>query len=709
MCEAAGVVAVIILALYAWGQQLSSNDALANTLYISTPNAALAAVVASAAVILYFWTPKKFVMPAAATLYALLILTAGMLVVESGGIDSPFIALWMAVSVFAGLFGLYGIGAVLLIVNMYIIYNFFGQNLTREDLIVCVIAGELPMFVSYILWNGRESLEEARDHDVSQLNKTLEQESTKADAIIEAIGDGVIVVSQTGEVLLINPAAQQMTGWSADDALHLHFESVLKLEDGKGGVMENSLNPISRVLNVGQQVREKEISIVTKSGKHIFAAFVVSPMGQSGDGAIAVFRDITKERDDERAQAEFISTASHEMRTPVASIEGYLGLALNPNTATVDEKARDFINKAHMSAQHLGRLFQDLLDVTKADDGRLKENPTVIDVVEFTRDIIEGQRHKAEEKQLKLIYTPDGTKATAGTMVITPVLHTHVDKDHLREVLDNLVENAIKYTPAGSVTIDVTASDNYIRLAIQDSGVGIPAEDIPHLFQKFYRVDSTDTREIGGTGLGLYLCRKLIEAMEGRIWVTSEYKKGSTFFIEVPRIDHARASELMQREADGQRQKAGQHNSVPAMPSLNETIHEQSATTGTIEQPVAIPTPPPQTAAPAPTPPPLQQTQPPAIAPSTPAPVAPAAPQQPVYTQPVASSPQKFGAVAYAPPSEPAPSLVSAQPPTQAPSPQVQQQTAQAATSPQRANIPLDTLERNPEHYVSQRQNPPKM
>jgi len=708
MCEAAGVVAVIILALYAWGQQLSSNDALANTLYISTPNAALAAAVASAAVILYFWTPKKLVMPAAATLYALLILTTGMLVVESGGIDSPFIALWMAVSVFAGLFGLYGIGAVLLIVNMYIIYNFFGQNLTREDLIVCVIAGELPMFVSYILWNGRESLEEARDHDVSQLNKTLEQESTKADAIIEAIGDGVIVVSQTGEVLLINPAAQQMTGWSADDALHLHFESVLKLEDGKGGVMESSLNPISRVLNVGQQVREKEISIVTKSGKHIFAAFVVSPMGQSGDGAIAVFRDITKERDDLRAQAEFISTASHEMRTPVASIEGYLGLALNPNTATVDEKARDFINKAHMSAQHLGRLFQDLLDVTKADDGRLKENPTVIDVVEFTRDIIEGQRPKAEEKQLKLIYSPDGTKATAGTMVITPVLHTHVDKDHLREVLDNLVENAIKYTPSGSVTIDVTASDNYIRLAIQDSGVGIPAEDIPHLFQKFYRVDSTDTREIGGTGLGLYLCRKLIEAMEGRIWVTSEYKKGSTFFIEVPRIDHARASELLQREADSQRQTAGQHNSIPAMPSLNETIHEQSAASGTVEQPVAIPTPPPQTAAPtpAPTPPPVQQTQPPAVVPSTPAPATLATPRQPVYTQPVASSPQKFGAVAYAPPSEPA--LVSAQPQTQAPSPQVQQ-TTQAAASPQRANIPLDTLERNPEHYVSQRQNPPKM
>lgn len=206
-------------------------------------------------------------------------------------------------------------------------------------------------------------------------------------------------------------------------------------------------------------------------------------MGAAGEGAIAVFRDITKERDDERAQAEFISTASHEMRTPVASIEGYLGLALNPNTATIDEKARDFINKAHASAQHLGHLFQDLLDVSKADDGRLKEKPAVIDVIEFTREIVDGLRAKAEEKGLELTYKPDGTKSTAGTTVISPVLYAHVDRDHLREVIDNLVENGIKYTLEGSVMIDATATDEYVRVSIQDSGVGIPAEDMPHLFQ----------------------------------------------------------------------------------------------------------------------------------------------------------------------------------------------------------------------------------
>ncbi|MBH2007832.1 PAS domain-containing protein [Candidatus Saccharibacteria bacterium] len=656
------------------------------------PTAILAGIVLIAAVLFHLWTPKKVLLPVSASIYGLLVVMTGMLVIQSNGIDSPFIAIWMAVSVFAGLYGIFGLGAIFLLVNIYIISIFIGSGIAREDIVVAAIAGYLPMLISYILWNGRESLEEARDHDVSKLSKTLEQESSKADAIIEAIGDGVIVVNQTGEVLIINPAAQQMTGWSADDALHLHFDSILKLQDGEGKPVDNSLNPISRVLNVGQQVRENEICIITKSGKKIYAAFVVSPMGAAGEGAIAVFRDITKERDDERAQAEFISTASHEMRTPVASIEGYLGLALNPNTATIDEKARDFINKAHASAQHLGHLFQDLLDVSKADDGRLKEKPAVIDVIEFTREIVDGLRAKAEEKGLELTYKPDGTKSTAGTTVISPVLYAHVDRDHLREVIDNLVENGIKYTLEGSVMIDATATDEYVRVSIQDSGVGIPAEDMPHLFQKFYRVDNSDTREIGGTGLGLYLCRKLIEAMDGRIWVESEYKKGSTFHIEVPRLDRMKASEIMEREEIAKQQ------ATPA--PVDATTTNTAVALGTIEQSPEIPTPPPE---PAPQPTPQQ--------PLNTAPV--------TATQPTPEAQRRFGAVAYdttTPPPEPAPQPT----PVTQPAPQEIVQTVaapqvQVAPVPrtvpvaqQRANVPLTALERNPEQYVVSRPTPPK-
>lgn len=641
---------------------------------ISPVTAIMAGVVAACAVVFHFWAPKKFILPLSATVYGLLVVTAGTLVIQSGGLDSPFIALWMAVSVFAGLYGMYGLGIVFGLVNLYIIYGAVTGSIAREDLIIAAIAGELPMFISYMLWNGRESLEEARDHDVSTLNKTLEQESSKSDAVIEAIGDGVMVVGQTGEILLINPAAQQMTGWSSNDATHLHFESVLKLQDAKGVPLESALNPISRVLNVGQQVREKELGIITKSGKRIYAAFVVSPMGGSGDGAIAVFRDITKERDEENAQAEFISTASHEMRTPVASIEGYLGLALNPNTATIDEKARDFITKAHASAQHLGHLFQDLLDVSKADDGRLKENPTIIDVVEFMRGVVDGLRAKAEEKGLEITYKPDGTKTTSGTTVISPVLYTHVDKEHLREVTDNLVENAIKYTLKGTVFIDVTATEEYVRISIQDSGIGIPAEDVPHLFQKFYRVDNSDTREIGGTGLGLYLCRKLIESMDGRIWVESEFKKGSTFYVEIPRVDRAKASELMEREAA----------------RAIETNPPEETGLGTIQAPAEIPTPPPETAPPVTAPP-----APAVVAPTdTPAPAIPVAEPVVVAETP---APHRFGAVTYVPGAQ-SESIA-------APAPAAPAQTSPPApaAAPQRANVPLTALERDPSQYVSRR------
>ena len=280
---------------------------------------------------------------------------------------------------------------------------------------------------------------------------------------------------------------------------------------------------------------------------------------------------MTKEKAEERQKAEFISTASHEMRTPVASIEGYLGLTLNPTTATIDQRARDFITKAHRSAEHLGRLFQDLLDVSKADDGRLQSNPEAIDLIPFVSDIVEGLRHKAEDKKLQLIFkprpgTPGGEhSATFTSRTLSPAFYIYVDPDQLREVLDNLVENAIKYTPSGRVTVDVTGGSGRVTIAIADTGIGIPVEDQSHLFQKFYRVDNSDTREIGGTGLGLYLSRRLTEVMGGRLWVESAYRQGSTFFLELPRLsEHDAQTALAAKAKAAQATKAAPPRPVPA-------------------------------------------------------------------------------------------------------------------------------------------------
>jgi signal transduction histidine kinase len=325
----------------------------------------------------------------------------------------------------------------------------------------------------------------------------------------------------------------------------LSYKSVLKLLDKDGNEVTTSNDPVANTLATNQQVTTSDLFLLTNSEKRLLVSVNVSPVGQLGAGAIIVFRDITKEKSEERQQAEFISTASHEMRTPVASIEGYLGLALNPATATIDEKARDFIEKAHASAQHLGRLFQDLLDVTKADDGRLSNNPKVVDVVAFTHDIIEGLKPKADEKGLRTLFKPL-PEDDRNERRLNPVFYVNVDNDHLREVIGNLIENAIKYTPKGDVVVDINGDGDHVKISVADSGIGIPKEDQAHLFQKFYRVDNTETREIGGTGLGLYLCRRLVETMNGRIWVDSEYKRGSTFYVELPRVSHEDAMQMIE-------------------------------------------------------------------------------------------------------------------------------------------------------------------
>ena len=278
---------------------------------------------------------------------------------------------------------------------------------------------------------------------------------------------------------------------------------------------------------------------------------VVSPIGRIGAGAIIVFRDVTKQQAEEHAQAEFISTASHEMRTPIAAIEGYLSLALNSKVEPIGEKTTEYLTKAYNATKHLGKLFQDLLSSSQAEDGRLTINPTVIDVGMFMESLLQDLRFSADKKGLsvELVMGNDTTpgdgrrEAHAGSeKVIKPLYYVYADADRLREVISNIFDNAVKYTPSGTVSIGLTGDAEVVQLYVRDTGMGIAPEDIPHLFQKFYRIDNSDTRTIGGTGLGLFLSRMIIEQSNGKIWVTSEPGKGSTFYINLPRLSTTEAT-----------------------------------------------------------------------------------------------------------------------------------------------------------------------
>ena len=366
---------------------------------------------------------------------------------------------------------------------------------------------------------------------------------------INTISDGVAIIDAQGIIQLFNPAAEALTGWAAKDALSLDYRSIFNLYNNAGRAIEANENPILQALRTSTTTSNDRVYIETASGKRIQLSIKTTPIvhgnSPTADGVVIVFRDITREKAEQNAQTDFISTASHEMRTPVATIEGYLGMILNPNICQIDDKARDYANKAHQAIQHLGQLFQDLLDVTKADDSRLELRPTLIDATEAARELVNGLRPKAQAKGLELIFENDRVNASSGDghgiKVISPPTIIYVDLDYFNEALGNIIDNAIKYTQQGQVNVHVVSENNRVRIEVADTGIGIPAEDIPHLFQKFYRVDNSETREIGGTGLGLYLIKKLTTSMGGNVGVASDYGHGSTFWMEFDGLNREQA------------------------------------------------------------------------------------------------------------------------------------------------------------------------
>lgn len=579
--------------------------------------------------------------------YATILLTSLYTVISTGDIGSPFVALWLLVSIFAAIFGLSMLIPVALATTIYLAYLYMYTSVSQNDLIAYGVAFGVPLIVSLLIWRkGVQRAEVGQTTDDTTFNalaKELSQVSNKSEIVIKAIADGVIAIDGQGVVQLINPAAQRIIGWGNQDALRLDYRSVLQLFTMKNEEIKEDADPIQKCLHTNETVETDEIQLATTSGKKLMLSLLVSPLGQIGAGAIVVFRDITAAQAEERQQAEFISTASHEMRTPVAAIEGYIGLALNPATATIDEKAKTYLMKAHESAQHLGRLFQDLLDISKADDGRLTNDPRVIDVISFVRDVTQSFNHMAANKGLILLFKPD-TKNPADAQ-ISPAFFVNADPDHIREVVGNLIENAIKYTKAGDVTVDVTGDDAHVEIAVTDTGIGIPQEDIGHLFQKFYRIDNTDTREIGGTGLGLYLCRRLVETMGGRLWVTSTLGRGSTFHMELERMNNIEATKMIEAAAD-----QPDITAIRATPSFLAGEEEAAAVLQAAEQasPLA-PTSTPAAATPNPAPAATPQIAPePTPAAPAPAPVqvAPSAVPTPPQAAPVATASTAPAAVA---------------------------------------------------------------
>ena len=397
-----------------------------------------------------------------------------------------------------------------------------------------------------------------------------------ANLVLNTIDSGVIIVLPTGVIEYINPAAVSLLGGQmAQNFLGAKLEDILKLENGQGVAIPAQNNLVFYAVNNGQNYTTRGYFLVNLQGQKKPVAFKVITAHTPKNERIVTFYDITSELEAENEQAEFISTASHEMRTPVASIEGYLGLALNPKTATIDERAKKYLEEAKKSSQHLGKLFRDLLDVTKLDDKRIKAHLTPIEVTSTVRSIAEGQIPKMSEKNIHFTFGSSSSANMNGGRVINQEVFAAVDVDFLREIINNLIENAIKYTNnGGGIWVNVRGDGDRVLINVTDTGIGISPEDSKHVFQKFYRADNSETRTIGGTGLGLYIVKERVEAMSGSTWVESTFGEGSTFYVAFPRLTYEEYLRRKQIEANTQAmtpQNTATSASDTSAPSENQT------------------------------------------------------------------------------------------------------------------------------------------
>lgn len=488
------------------------------------------------------------------------LLTLITLIQASGKLHSWYMFVWALLVLVIGMFGNYAIIGCVFMTSIYIVAVItsnqeFGLPLDLEYGVSAIFGVLVAAVVSHFLWKTQYSKSE--NQRLAKLSGMLANKDQQAEILIESIADGVVLINTEGKISLMNSAAANMSEWPVDEALGIDVQLVMKMKQEDGKELPPAEHPFAKVL-ISKEKIEETLRLVGRNAKEQIISLVVSPIILPGKkefvGVVAVVRDISVSRAEEGRRADFVSTASHEMRTPVAAIEGYLQLALNDKVSQVDAKARSYLEKALDSTHHLGQLFQDLLTSAKAEDGRLVNHPAVVEMGQYLEELSDSLKFSAEKKGLLMEYTvgvnqAEQAKEVGGGKVVKPLYYVHVDPDRLREVITNIFDNGVKYTDSGKISIGLTGNNDVVQLYVKDTGPGIPADDVPHLFQKFYRVDSSVTRTIGGTGLGLFICRKIVELYKGRIWVESTVGQGSTFYINLPRLSSAKAAELQAQEA----------------------------------------------------------------------------------------------------------------------------------------------------------------
>lgn len=364
--------------------------------------------------------------------------------------------------------------------------------------------------------------------------ENLEQESKRLNSILSYMTDGVLATNRRGQITMINDMAKKQLGVHKEDVLNKSILELLKIEDEYE--LRDLITQIPELTIDSQDVNGEYLSL------RVRFALVRRESGFIS-GLVAVLHDTTEQEKEERERRLFVSNVSHELRTPLTSVKSYLE-ALDEG-ALYDPVAPDFIKVSLDETNRMMRMVTDLLHLSRIDNTTSQLDVELINFTAFITFILnrfDKMRSQDEEKKYELVRD-------------YPInsVWIEIDTDKMTQVIDNILNNAIKYSPdGGKITVSMKTTDDQMILSIKDQGLGIPKQDLPKIFDRFYRVDRARSRAQGGTGLGLAIAKEIIKQHNGFIWAKSEYGKGSTFTIVLPYDKDAVKEEIWEDEIEDQ-------------------------------------------------------------------------------------------------------------------------------------------------------------
>ncbi len=358
--------------------------------------------------------------------------------------------------------------------------------------------GQLTKAFNYMAKNLRDTLVE------------ISSEKNKIETIFNYMTDGVIAFNLEGEVIHINPASRELLGEEEFDRTFNEFTKKYKLDI-----------KLEDILYL-ETIASRQVNIADKKALQIYFA-VFTDENKKPEGVITVLHDITEQQKLDNMRREFVANVSHELRTPLTSIKSYTETLLDGDLEDL-EIAERFLKVIDAETNRMTRLVKDLLQLSSFDNKQMKWNMNEVSFVDIVKSSVNKMEIEAKNKKQEL-----------ECYVIEDIPKVRADKDRMEQVIINLISNAIKYTPDnGKISVYVGNNSNEVYANVKDTGIGIPEEDLPRIFERFYRVDKARSREAGGTGLGLSIAREITQAHGGTMLINSEVGKGTEVTVKLP-------------------------------------------------------------------------------------------------------------------------------------------------------------------------------